>query len=320
MSRSVGLAHIIRQNDGTSTGVWGPFTLKSAFQPIFAFRQGRLELTAFEGLIRPFRGNEGVSPGVFFHSIPAADRLNVETLTRTLHLLNASACLDPRAFLFVNFDPSLFCDPEVSRNALREMRLTLHEAGIDPARIVCEVTEQRTASETALDHFVAALRDHGFRIAIDDYGAEESGIQRINQLHPDIVKFDAHWISRLMSTKPGFALLQTMVEQFRGRGIASLFEGLEEPWQLELAEKCGVDMVQGYVLARPEIVPTSFGAFSAARPVVPAAEAAEARPAQPPLPVTPHHPAAPHHPAVPDHPVAAPRHLPKRAFGHRGVH
>jgi EAL domain-containing protein (putative c-di-GMP-specific phosphodiesterase class I) len=211
--------------------------------------------------------------------------------------------LNPSISFFVNFDPSLFCEPVVARKALRDMRLVLHEAGIDPARIVCEVTEQRTSSEAALHVFVRELRNHGFRIAIDDYGAEESGIQRINQLHPDIVKFDAHWISRLMSSAPGFALLETMVREFHARGISSLFEGLEEPWQLELAERCGVDMVQGYVLARPEIVPANFRAFAPPRQ-----SAAEPAPAGPAM-------------AQPRHPAEQPRRVAKRpAFGHRGVH
>jgi len=302
LSRSVGLAHIIRQDDGTSTGVWGPYTLKSAFQPIFAFKEGRLGITAFEGLIRPFREGEGVSPPVFFNSVAPADRLHVETLTRTLHLLNASACLDPTLSLFINFDPSLCSEPAVTQSVLRDMRLVLHEADIEPVRIVCEVTEQRTASEGALYAFVHALRDQGFRIAVDDYGAEESGIQRINQLHPDIVKFDAHWISRLMSSGPGLALLQTMVEKFHKRGIASLFEGLEEPWQLESAEECEVDMVQGYVLARPEIAPTSFRTF--ARPEPPAPDAGGSAQAQPggQAKTTSHS-----------------RAVPKRVFGHRGA-
>ena len=55
MTRSIGLAHIIRQDDGTSAGVWGVFTLKTAFQPIFAFDRGKVAIAAFEGLIRPFR-------------------------------------------------------------------------------------------------------------------------------------------------------------------------------------------------------------------------------------------------------------------------
>jgi EAL domain-containing protein (putative c-di-GMP-specific phosphodiesterase class I) len=264
VTRSIGLAHIVRQPDGTATGVWGPFALKSAFQPIFAFRGERLEIAAFEGLIRPFRDGQGMSPGTFFRAVPPADRLHVETLTRTLHLLNAGACLDPAAALFVNFDPSLVSDAELIGHALRDMRLVLHEAGIDPARIVCEVTEQRTSSESGLHLFVRSLRAEGFRIAVDDYGAEESGIKRINELRPDIVKFDAHWITRLMASGPGFALLEAMVAEFRGRGIINLFEGIEEPWQLDLAQKCGVDMVQGFVLARPEIAPTSFRIFSKA--------------------------------------------------------
>ena len=258
MARSVGLAHIVRQDDGTSTGIWGVFVLKSAFQPIFAFRGGRVSIAAFEGLLRPFRDGEPIPPGVFFNSIPAADRLHVETLSRTLHLLNAGKFLDPAASLFINFDPSVFSEPSIADHALREMRLVLHEAGIDPRRIVCEVTEQKSASQDTLYGFVAALRRHGFRIAVDDYGSDDSDINRIRELKPDIVKFDAHWIGWLMNSRPGFALLSEMVENFKQRGIRTVFEGIEQGWQLELAEKCGVSMVQGFAIAHPEVVPNVF--------------------------------------------------------------
>ena len=266
MSRSVGLAHIVRQDDGTSVGIWGTYQLHSAFQPIFAFGSGKLAVAAFEGLVRPFRDGEPVSPGQFFNGVPAADRFHVETLTRTLHLLNAGACLDPQVMVFVNFDPSLFSENEIIDKALRDMRLVLHEADIDPARIVCEVTEQRSHSNAALHAFVRALRAHGFKIAVDDYGAEDSDIRRIEELRPDVVKFDAQWITHLMESGPGFALLSTMVSQFAGRGISTVFEGIEEGWQLDLAERSGASMVQGYVLARPELAPTSFAVFRSGRP------------------------------------------------------
>ena len=67
VSRSVGLAHIVRQPDGTSVGAWGPFMLKSAFQPIYGFNGGKLSIAAFEGLIRPFRNGGGMSPGEMAH-------------------------------------------------------------------------------------------------------------------------------------------------------------------------------------------------------------------------------------------------------------
>lgn len=312
MSRSVDLAHIVRQSDGTSNGVWGVFTLKSAFQPIFAFHDGKLEIAAFEGLLRPFRDGQGMSPGTFFNLVSAQDRLHVETLSRTLHLLNAGACLDRRARIFVNFDPSVFVERTVAANALRDMRLVLHEAEIAPERIVCEITEQKTSSEAGLHMFVQALREHGFAIAVDDYGAEESGIARINELRPDIVKFDAHWITHLMRSGPGFALLQAMVSEFEGRGIATLFEGIEEPWQLDLAEKCGTSMVQGFVLARPEIAPTSFGTFASAGAAVErsAPAVASAKPEAHPHGTARSEAAS----AVPSSVRRAPQ---KRAFGHR---
>ena len=262
LSRSIALAHLIREKDRPAVGAWGPYVLKSAFQPIFGFDGGKLSIEAFEGLIRPFREGEAVTPATFFHAIQAGERLHAETLTRTLHLLNAGMFLDPATMLFINFDPSVFGERAVAEAALRDMRLTLHESGIDARRIVCEVTEQKSTSGGALERFVDLLRDHGFRIAVDDYGAEESDMERVAALRPDIVKFDAQWIARLMDTRPGFALLSVMVGEFASRGIRIVFEGIEEHWQLECAEECGAHMVQGYILARPEIAPTSFAVFA----------------------------------------------------------
>jgi EAL domain-containing protein (putative c-di-GMP-specific phosphodiesterase class I) len=319
VARSVGLAHIVRQDDGTSTGIWGNYVLKSAFQPIFAFRDGKVSIAAFEGLLRPFRNGEGVPPGVFFNAIPAGDRLHVETLARTLHLLNAGRFLDPAAALFINFDPSVFADPAIADHALREMRLVLHEAGIDPRRIVCEVTEQKSASQDTLYGFVAALRRHGFRIAVDDYGADDSDMQRIRELKPDVVKFDAHWITHLMESSPSFALLATMVQTFAAQGIATVFEGIEEGWQLDLAEKSGASMVQGYVLARPEIVPTRFSIFRnpAAAPVVAPAAAVPAPAATGVLSVPPAAPAPASLAERRELHTARARHA--RVFGRRGA-
>jgi EAL domain-containing protein (putative c-di-GMP-specific phosphodiesterase class I) len=260
VSRNVGPGHIIRRDDGTSTASWGAFLLETAFQPIFAFQpDGKPRIVAYEGLIRPSLGGERISPGIFFSAIAAAERLAVETLTRTLHLFNAASCLSQETTIFVNFDPSLFTERSVSDSALQDMREVMHKAGIDPRRVVCEVTEQKAASLATLRGFVDALRANGLRIAIDDYGTEESDIKRVKALRPDIVKFDAQWIGRMMASGAGFAMLTAMVEKFAEQGIMTVFEGIEEGWQLELAEKSGAAMVQGFVLARPEIVSPSFG-------------------------------------------------------------
>lgn len=272
------MSHIVRLPDGSSEGVWGSYVLRTAFQPIFAFDdRRRLSVCAYEGLLRPFRDALPHRPQDFFLSIPTADRFQVETVSRTLHLLNAGVFLDETAQIFVNFDPSLFGDPKLIDGVLRDMRLVLHETRLDATRVVCEVTEQKSVYESALSDFVSACRRHGFTIAVDDYGAEDSDMERVVALKPDIVKFDARWIRRLMDTGPGRALLAIMVREFRDRGIICIFEGIEEDWQLEVADEAGADMVQGYLLARPELVPGDFGRTTHGTPHADASDRASGR-------------------------------------------
>lgn len=261
---------MVRRSDGVAVGAWREFTLESAFQPIFGFVGGKLKVQAFEGLLRPFCNGEAVGTMPFLASVPPLERLHIETLARTLHLLNAGACLDPAAAIFVNFDPSLFVERGVSDMALRNMRLVLHEAEIAPTRVVCELTEQKSASKGALFGFVEALREMGLRIAVDDYGSDDSDIRRIEELMPDIVKFDGRLVKRLMGSPTGFALLKKLAQTFAERGTGTVLEGIEEGWQIELAEKSGAVMVQGYALARPERAPTEFSRFARAE-AVPAA-------------------------------------------------
>ena len=277
MSRNSALAHIIRQTDGTSVGLWGPYTLKSAFQPIFTFETERLRPAAFEGLMRAFHNGRPIAPKTFFSGRKDEDRSSVETLARTLHLLNAGRFLDPSALIFVNFDPSLVCDPALAAKVLRDMRLVLHEAGIEPRRIVCEVTEQKAPSESALVEFAQALRDSGLRVAVDDFGEADSDAGRVERIAPDIVKFDARWVTHLMASSPGYDALVKMVENFAAREIVTVFEGIEKRWQLELAARSGVSMVQGFVLARPRLAPNDFSDLAERDALVPAAAVAGCR-------------------------------------------
>jgi EAL domain-containing protein (putative c-di-GMP-specific phosphodiesterase class I) len=100
----------------------------------------------------------------------------------------------------------VFTDWTIADNALKDLRLVLHEALIDPTRVVCELTEKKSGSDEAMYSFVQALRNNRFRVAVDDYGADDSDIDRIRDIKPDIVKFDAAWIIRLMESDPGRGL------------------------------------------------------------------------------------------------------------------
>ena len=249
-------------DEGQFVGHYGPFQLRTAYQPIFRIGRRTAATYGFEGLIRVVTAEgKRLPPDRFFPLIQRDDRFAVENLCRDLHLRNMTRFTDLPPVLFANFDPSVFGERGRTRLEIARMEALAAEIGIGPERIVCEITEKRAISADALHHLVDCVRGAGYRVALDDYGADESDAERIGTIAPDIVKFDASWIKRLLETPAGFNLLAAMVTQFHDRGIETLFEGLEERWQLEMAEEMGVIYAQGFVLARPELAPANFAEF-----------------------------------------------------------
>lgn len=254
-------SNLRRDEDEAWVADYGPYTLHSALQPIFSQDdQGALSLQAFEGLIRPARNGEFVRPGEFFSSIAPHDRAKVDSLCRSLHIFNTGAMNRRHAKLFVNFYPGLFVTDMAIRREVEIIKLAAIEAGMTPERIACEITQKENDSADMLSLFVEELRRHGFRIAIDEYGAEERDITRLNLLKPDYVKFEADWVKEFLENSAGSALLRVMVNQFREKGILAIFEGLEDLRQVDMCHNLDVPLLQGYALARPELAPTHFNA------------------------------------------------------------
>lgn len=254
-------SNLRRDDDDAWVADYGPYTLHSALQPIFSQdHQGVLTLQAFEGLIRPARNGEMVRPGEFFSMIEPENRAKVDSLCRSLHIFNTGALNRRHAKLFVNFYPGLFVTDMAIRREVEIIKLATLEAGMTPERIACEITQKQNDSADMLWRFVEELRRHGFRIAIDEYGAEERDIARLNLLRPDYVKFEADWVKEFLENSAGSALLRVMVNQFREQGVLAIFEGLEDLRQVDMCQNLDVPLLQGYALARPELAPTHFNA------------------------------------------------------------
>lgn len=251
--------HFLQDDLGFYTTSYGPFVLRSAFQPIFSQNEeGHLTIEAFEALIRAQQDGKPVSPYHFFSMVEKTDAVMVDTLCRELHILNMGKLGRRKARLFINFNPGLFDTvANIESEVDRMVDVTLR-AGLRPGRIVCEITEQGSGDEDVLNRLVAGLRSRLFKIAVDDFGADDSDSKRVDDLNPDVLKFDTAWVRRFTETSAGMGLLKLMVEQFIERGITVLFEGLEEDHQVEFCQKIGVQLMQGYALARPEIVPKTF--------------------------------------------------------------
>lgn len=251
--------HFLQDDRGFFTTSYGPFVLRSAFQPIFSQNdEGQLTIEAFEALIRAQQDGKPVSPPRFFSMVEKEDALMVDTLCRELHIRNMGKLGRRKARLFVNFNPSLFDDISGIDAEIDRMVDVTVQAGLRPGRVVCEITEQGSDNEEVLNGLVSGLRSRLFKIAVDDFGADDSDSKRVDELRPDVLKFDAAWVRRFTETTAGMGLLKLMVAQFIERGITVLFEGLEEEHQIEFCQTVGVQLMQGYALARPEIVPRTF--------------------------------------------------------------
>jgi EAL domain-containing protein (putative c-di-GMP-specific phosphodiesterase class I) len=254
--RDVGEA-IFADEVGIEYGVYGAFRLKSAYQPIFAPRGGDLAAVAVEALIEPHRAAMPVAPAVFFDSVAAGDRLFVETMCRMLHLKNFRNIGVEGLDLFFNYNPMI--NDHLGR-ALAEIRLMTRHLGdldLNAGMLVCEITEQ-AADDQVLARLVREMRRHGIRIAIDDFGTGHSTEERIDLLAPNIVKIDGDWFGEFCRHAAAERFFRPLVSSLHDRGAKVLVEGIEQATHLRVALDGGVDLLQGFHLARPALAGTIF--------------------------------------------------------------
>ena len=257
------LLEIDQRDNGTFFARYGDFVLQTAFQPIFRFEKGRIVPVACEALLRVSRNDVPVLTDAFFAMLDPAEFRALEPELRRLHIRNACHLPADMRRLFLNFDPGVLDDPAGFEAQLRVLGDELRDAGIAPADIVCEITEAETRSSEALTHFAYELRARGYQVAVDDFGAKASRLQRVAALAPDIVKFDGALVKRLMATEAGVASLRMLISRFRKDGIVCILEGLEALWEVGVAETTGAEMVQGFVLAAPRLAGPDLAAWIA---------------------------------------------------------
>ena len=243
---------------GAWSTAYGPFVLRSALQPIFhRVADDVFDIFAFQGLVRAERSGEAYPPSQFFPLVAPKDLPAVDSLLRSIHILNAGLLRRERALVLVSFQPQLFTDGVELRHELDRMRLVAHEGRMAPERIICDVSAG-SGNSRLLTRTTEQLRRAGLRVCMSNYEASEHDIQDVLALRPDFVRFDGDWVRDYLHNSAGFALLRVIVRQLQDEGIEPIFERLEESWQVDLCLELGVTLLQGYALARPQIAPTAF--------------------------------------------------------------
>ena len=88
-------------------------------------------------------------------------------------------------------------------------------------------------------------------LAADDFGTGINSLELIEQMSPHIVKLDREVISGIDHISEKQENVKNLVNLFHSKGITVVAEGVEEKEEFEYLQSLGVDLYQGYHLARP---------------------------------------------------------------------
>lgn len=136
------------------------------------------------------------------------DRLNAEpTLRLACNLSRQSAAMDAWWEAVCRW---LAARPQVAR------RLTL------------ELTETAVGERVATREFIRRLREHGVRIAIDDFGAAHNNLDFVLDARPDVIKIDCRYTREARRSAKGAEVLRHLLALCRELAPCVVLEGLEE--------------------------------------------------------------------------------------------
>lgn len=127
----------------------------------------------------------------------------------------------------------------------------LSRHNVDPQRIVFEITELGGDIQRLAD-VAARYRQAGARIAIDDFGAGYSQLDRVLALQPDILKLDMRLFQAAALGGPSSDVVKALAQMAEKTGCWIIAEGVETEAQLSFALECGARYVQGFLFARAQ--------------------------------------------------------------------
>jgi len=218
-------------------------SLWMAYQPILRATDGHIY--GYEALLRSKEASLP-HPGAV---LDAAERLDMlDVLGRTIRERSAGPMHNAPegTVLFVNLHTTDLLDPLLMSPDTPLSKIAKN--------VVLEITERASLDQVKdVRARVAALREMGFRIAVDDLGAGYAGLTSFALLEPEIVKLDMTLVRdvHLNSTKQ--KLVRSMTQLAHDMGMMVVGEGVEIPEERDALINLGCDLLQGYLFAKPNM-------------------------------------------------------------------
>lgn len=221
------------------------------YQPISSSRSGGV--VGVEALIRWNSARRGsVSPVIF---IPVAERSGLiheigrwvlDTACLQLARWDRIGLIFP--FVAVNVSPEQIR----SENLLSHVDTAIEASGIDPSRLVLEITEDRPIRDSEAARVLCeAIRARGIGLAVDDFGVGYSTLTYLASLPVSKVKIDRSFVTNLTTSRNDAAIISALVGLARTLNLDLVAEGVETQAQLDLLMEMGCDHIQGWFVCQP---------------------------------------------------------------------
>ncbi len=131
------------------------------------------------------------------------------------------------------------------------VRALLEEHGVEPERLVVELTESALAGD--VEHAAAQLQqlsDLGVRLALDDFGTGWASMASLQRYPFDLLKVDRSFVAHAQPDRRP-EVLTSIADLGRRLHLTVVAEGVEHASELDEVRSLGVELVQGWLLGRP---------------------------------------------------------------------
>ena len=146
----------------------------------------------------------------------------------------------------------------ISRAHFAKEDLAEHICGIvDKYQVPHDVIELELTESAFFDDkqvlldTVRKLRDAGFIVSMDDFGAGYSSLNSLKEMQLDVLKIDADFFRGAEAQERGLLIVSEVIDLAKKLNMKIVAEGIESREQVEFLTEQECDLIQGYFYSKP---------------------------------------------------------------------